>query len=232
MQEKWIARIKRRPSDVNVKSMRVCSDHFEDDDFIYSDLLQVDILLKNGRLEELTGKKIKLKNDAVPNTDRGSKLIRVGLPKAYMAVEQVHSSPKSSRKRLRRDFDRVDELIDENQSLLGYQQLDSGPSCSAEQDLIRKDQAVQCKLSATVKSQYTQIGNPSVREFGSPYLESNREEQEDSSYHDDPEYIPSAGVNTGNKLDFTQRYTSDKHKSGKIDVSHPVSRVLGIKRML
>lgn len=89
IRKKWIARVRRRPTDVSPDSMAVCSDHFEDDDFEPRGLLQADILLQAGRLKDLTGKHIKLKEDAIPNTERSSGLARVGPPKAEKALRPV-----------------------------------------------------------------------------------------------------------------------------------------------
>ena len=64
MQKKWVARVLRRISYVNPESMFVCSEHFEDDDFVYRNLLEADMLSD----ELLVGHHIKLKDDAIPIT--------------------------------------------------------------------------------------------------------------------------------------------------------------------
>ena len=134
MQKKWVVRVLRRISDVHPESMYVCSEHFEDDDFVYRNLLEADMF--SGEL--LVGHHIKLKDDAVPNTDRKTGLLRAGRPIATKAIkrsnddisqnlapEQAEPSSSSSmtraNKRVRRfmDMEDIDKLIDQNQSIVG-----------------------------------------------------------------------------------------------------------------
>ena len=61
--EAWIARVNRQKQHLNLTTMKVCSDHFSDEDFVHGDFLKAS-------LNYTAGIQIKLKNDAVPNTNR------------------------------------------------------------------------------------------------------------------------------------------------------------------
>ena len=43
MQKKWVARVLHRIPDVTPESMFACSEHFEEDDFVYRNLLKADM---------------------------------------------------------------------------------------------------------------------------------------------------------------------------------------------
>lgn len=131
MQRKWMKRVKRPTNDV--QSMYICSDHFEDEDFVYRNLLQAEMLSSDA----LAGHQIKLKDDAVPNTDRKTGNLRLGPPKAVRALKRCHnvlptnneSQVSPSRKRLchKLNFKTVDELISENETIVGtFPSMSSG----------------------------------------------------------------------------------------------------------
>ena len=145
MQKKWIARVLRRPEDINPESMYVCSDHFEDEDYIFRSLQQADFFSQ----ELLKGLKILLKKDAVPNTDRSTGQARKGRPPAKKSLKReasdiavlidppcssssststglAISSKSRAAKRSRRliDFENLDELIAENQRLVEVKQVE------------------------------------------------------------------------------------------------------------
>lgn len=123
MQRKWMKRVNRPTNDV--QSMYICSDHFEDEDFVYRNLLQAEMLSSDA----LDGHQIKLKDDAVPNTDRKTGHLRLGPPKAMRALKRCQnvipankeSEVSPSRKRLchKLNFKTVDELISENETIVG-----------------------------------------------------------------------------------------------------------------
>ena len=125
LQKKWIKRVKRPPSELNTQSMFVCSDHFEDDDFVYRNLLQAEMLSSSA----LAGHHIKLKDDAVPNTDRKTGRLRSGPPKAERALKRNQniitadtsgkSSPSRKRKCKKLSLKNVDDLIWENETIIG-----------------------------------------------------------------------------------------------------------------
>ena len=138
--KKWISRVNLQPSDpeVQVTSMYVCSDHFEDDDFVYRNLLQAELLSSNA----LAGHHIKLKEDAVPNTDRKTGCLRLEPPKAERALKRsqelidgIEITTSLSRKKVRCEklsLKNVDELIWENETIIG-----GLPSMSAVQQNIK-----------------------------------------------------------------------------------------------
>ena len=98
--KEWIARIGRQSSDINTKSMVVCSDHFADNDFQLSDFVRAKVYSRN----QLKGVKVRIKRDAVPNTDRETGMRRPRPP-----------LKECSRKRRRNvGLARIDELIAEN----------------------------------------------------------------------------------------------------------------------
>ena len=106
----WRVRLRRRLEDVK-RTTRVCSDHFADDDFDPS-------LFSAAKLydsETLKKKHIKLKDDAVPNTDRTTGEMRL-----HLQAQSVENGAKRVRKRVRRDVAYIDQLIRENEALVGY----------------------------------------------------------------------------------------------------------------
>ena len=109
----WRLRLRRRPEDVK-PTTRVCSDHFADDDFIPRSFA----FAQQSDSETLKQKHVKLKDDAVPNTDRSTGKMRIHLQ--AQSVENVaSSSTKPVRKRVRRDIAYIDQLIRENEALVG-----------------------------------------------------------------------------------------------------------------
>ena len=111
---KWRKRIRRRPKDVK-KSTRICSEHFTEEDFDPYDLA-------NAQKAETTKKMwIRLKPDSIPNTDRrtGNMVVHFSTP---VTVETAPWRPR--RKRVRRDIEYIDELISENETILGSSPTD------------------------------------------------------------------------------------------------------------
>ena len=98
----WKLRLRRRPEDVN-KNTRVCSEHFTDADFVPFDFST------SQQSESTTRNWIRLKKDAIPNTDRTT-----GEMKVYFQTEcEASRSSKPGRKRARRDIEYIDQLINE-----------------------------------------------------------------------------------------------------------------------
>ena len=137
MQKKWITRVRLRPENVDVDSMIVCSDHFEDDDFINSGLLQVDMLQQIGKLEDLVTTPIRLKQDAVPNTDRTTGQLRIGPPKAKKSPKRAqdcsyesHSISDPAVKRVCQNLtlEEIAEPSRQDELLLGYAPHKSSPT--------------------------------------------------------------------------------------------------------
>ena len=109
--KQWVARVNRRPCDLNTNSMLVCSDHFADVDFEPSKFLESRLCYKKNM-------KIFLKEDAVPNTDRetGGKSDHKELN-----TESAHGSTSStSRKKTRYNPipAAIDDIIRENEEVL------------------------------------------------------------------------------------------------------------------
>ena len=186
--KRWIARVNRVSEHLNPKSLFVCSEHFEDDDFVYSSLLQADLL--NDEL--LARHQIKLKDDAVPNTDRRTGNLRLGRPSATKALKRVcneelpdnqaQPSPSNPRKRPRNrramDAGNIDELIEENRRIVEVAELPLTPDhtssnvptleldVSVPSDVVlldsaepsHKDQSVQ--HSPLYKTRLIQVGKP------------------------------------------------------------------------
>ena len=112
---KWKLRIRRRPEDVN-KNTRVCSEHFADGDFQPADFLTAQQL----EPESMKRKWIRLKKDAVPNTDRITGEMTLHIQSNSVAGEpSTPISSRQERKRVRRDIDYIDQLIKENEEIVG-----------------------------------------------------------------------------------------------------------------
>ena len=112
---KWKLRIRRRPEDVN-KNTRVCSEHFADEDFQPGDFLTA----QQSKPESMKRKWIRLKKDAVPNTERITGEMRLHVQSHSAAGEpSTPSSSRHERKRVRRDIDYIDQLIKENEEIVG-----------------------------------------------------------------------------------------------------------------
>ena len=112
---KWRNRIRRRPEDVK-KSTRICSEHFTEEDFDPYDLA-------NAQKAESTKKMwIRLRPDSIPNTDRrtGKMIVHFSTP----VTEETTTPLRPGRKRVRRDIDYIDELILENDTILGSSSTD------------------------------------------------------------------------------------------------------------
>ena len=88
----WRLRLRRRPEDVE-RNTRVCSDHFADDD----DFDPSSFAFAKSDSETLKKKQIKLKDDAVPNTDRTTGEMRL-----HLQAQSVENGAKPVRKRVRR----------------------------------------------------------------------------------------------------------------------------------
>ena len=104
----WKLRLRRRPEDVN-KNTRVCSEHFTDADFEPFDFSM------SQQSESTTRNWIRLKKDAIPNTDRTTGEVKV----YFQAEGETSSSSKPGRKRVRRDIGYIDQLINENDIIVG-----------------------------------------------------------------------------------------------------------------
>ena len=108
--KKWRLRVQRRPEDITKKSW-VCSEHFCDDDFRPSDLEYTKTM------ESLSKKWIRLKPDAVPNTDRSTGEIKIHVKSKLSSDHAKRDMP--GRKRVRRDIEYIDELLAENEAKIG-----------------------------------------------------------------------------------------------------------------
>ena len=247
MQKKWVARVLRRISDVHPESMYVCSEHFEDDDFVYRNLLEADMF--SGEL--LVGHHIKLKDDAVPNTDRKTGLLRAGRPIATKAIKRTHddisqslaaeqAEPSSSSsmtrgtKRVRgsMDMEDIEKLIDQNQSIVGsfpdeMEVLVDEPIVEI-LEASHKDKAVQHSLRS--KSKQTQIGGLCNSLDNSSYLndlETSGSESDVDKVDDDPDYTP-INPSTSKELDFSRNYSFKRKKMEKMThVTFPISKIIG-----
>ena len=108
--KKWIARVNRRPCDLNTSTMMVCSDHFADADFEASKFLESRLCYK----EKM---KIVLKKDSVPNTNRanGEKCDH-----KKVNTESAEGSQNSTRKKARYHPTEaaIDSVIRENDEVL------------------------------------------------------------------------------------------------------------------
>jgi len=97
----WAVKINRRNKDLT-HMMKVCSDHFFDENFDPSDLCQARLLYRP-RMP------IRLRKGAVPNTDPESESTFKEPPRKA----DIGGTTKS-RKKQRRDIDYIDELVHEN----------------------------------------------------------------------------------------------------------------------
>ena len=97
---KWMLRIRREPEDVN-KNTRVCSEHFADDDFEPNDIFN------SRRMEAPKRVWIRLKKDAIPNTDRETGEMTVYWP-------GKGSVPRPGRKRVRYMDGYIEDMVQED----------------------------------------------------------------------------------------------------------------------
>lgn len=127
--QKWRLRIQRKPEDIT-NNTRVCSEHFCDEDFNFYDLQNA------ARQESVAKLWIRLKPDAVPNTDR-----ETGELKIYCS-SQLGGGPlvkKPRRKRVRRDIGYIDELVKENEEIVGCKQILCESESSLPQTPMKQD---------------------------------------------------------------------------------------------
>lgn len=110
----WKTRIGRRIEDITEK-MQVCSDHFADEDF------QNYTKIRNFYYE---GMHIKLKDTAIPNTDRETQYFI----KSKVADTPPSAQSKRSRERIRRDGQSINAFIEEQEKIL------QSPSSSSQVD--------------------------------------------------------------------------------------------------
>ena len=84
LQKQWIARINRRPQDINIATMRVCSEHFSDEDYEFSGY-------NRSKLCYTERMPIPLKTTAIPNTspDDG-KLLKHGSETSHQGQSEVN----------------------------------------------------------------------------------------------------------------------------------------------
>ena len=83
----WVSRIDREFKHINFKSMRICSDHFSDEDFEQKSFYRTTIQPPG----KWKGTRILLKPDAVPNTIRASGERRLPRPTAANSEAANHS---------------------------------------------------------------------------------------------------------------------------------------------
>ena len=67
MRRRWMSRINRTSDNLVPNKHKVCSEHFAEEDFDPGDLLAFRMMS-----EKYPNSRIRLKDDAVPNTDRGT----------------------------------------------------------------------------------------------------------------------------------------------------------------
>ena len=113
--KKWRLRMRRLPEDIT-KNSWVCSEHFCDDDFRPYDLEYTKTT------DSFSKKWIRLKPDAVPNTDRSTGEIKIHVKSR---LNSDHANPDMpGRKRVRRDIEYIDQLVAENEAMIGSAILD------------------------------------------------------------------------------------------------------------
>ena len=105
----------------------MCSEHFADNDFDPCSFT----FAQRSDSESLKKKWVKLKNDAIPNTDRATGEMKLHL-QARSVENSASSSTQPGRKRVRRDVGYIDQLIRENEAI-----VDS--VATREEDQIRTD---------------------------------------------------------------------------------------------
>ena len=205
---RWVSRIDRRPQDVNVDTMVVCSEHFQDEDFKFSQYQNSVERFQRG--ESLKGINITLKEDSIPNTDRSTGLKRL---RAF----QDEGQPSERRRRRNVGLSRIDDLIAENELILGgasdniIRSLDEGSTQSGDEvqterttDLSTTDQPLHFEItepSSTVvkkKSVLTQTDfnckcfPTGESQFG--VSDSDSDECEHDSETTDPSFQPVEGL--------------------------------------
>ena len=107
---KWKLRIRRRPEDVT-KHSQICSEHFADEDFKPYDLECVK------QAESVTNMWVRLKPDSIPNTDRVTGKLKIHQQSNFNINSGNSNQPR--RKRVRRDIGYIDQLVEENDAILG-----------------------------------------------------------------------------------------------------------------
>lgn len=184
LQKKWVARINRRPQDINTKTMRVCSEHFANDDYEFSGY-------NRSKLCYSDRMSIPLKSNAIPNTssDDGTAL-------------KYGKDTAESRKRVRRyGPTAVDDLIRENEEIIS---LLPGPSSQRqhEQDESLSDVAepsidiITPSLEATCKPQKHKLIQCNLPLVSKPDVSYLQDEEQDCLYETvddkigDPSYKP------------------------------------------
>ncbi|KAL5265183.1 hypothetical protein ACHWQZ_G006064 [Mnemiopsis leidyi] len=110
---KWKSRIRRNPEDIT-KNTVICSEHFSEDDFRQYDLENVN------RSESVDRIWIRLKPDAVPNTDRTT-----GEKRAFPFSEEEPADYRKGRKRVRGDIAYIDQLVADNMTVLESSSIDT-----------------------------------------------------------------------------------------------------------
>ena len=107
MANSWKYRIGRRPEDVTISKMFVCSDHFNDQDFTDHSQSQIKLCYSEGM-------HIYLSATAIPNTDMETQaMVR---PTAHNTESPAPS--RRDRKRVRRDPASIDAFILEQEQIL------------------------------------------------------------------------------------------------------------------
>jgi len=142
---KWRSRIRRRPEDVK-RSTRICSEHFAEEDFDPYDLA-------NARKAASTKKMwIRLRPDSIPNTDRqtGKMIVHFSSP------ETEETTPlRPGRKRVRRDIEYIDELISDNDKILGSSSNDLSNTEPEDRYQVEKPSASENNDCVSIPSVHT-----------------------------------------------------------------------------
>ena len=145
----WRLRIGRRPEDVTDK-MLVCSDHFNDEDFINH------VKIKLSYHDKMH---IRLNPLAVPNTDSETREMRKNLNLGGTTDLNADSPGPSnrSRKRVRRDIASIEEFIHEQELILEPKLGDERPNDevtdsdlpSSTMNVSSSTQTILCECSCT-----------------------------------------------------------------------------------
>ena len=118
----WVSRIDREMTHMNFKSMRICSDHFCDDDFVQTAFYRTKIQDP----EHWKSMKIPLKPDAIPNTIRDTGERRTPRPASAVSNTSSINTPVLKVKRtgvkrrltITNSIEHIDNLLNVNESLI------------------------------------------------------------------------------------------------------------------
>ena len=240
--KKWVDRIGRMPRDINTDKMVVCSDHFEEEDFNFRQY-QHSLQLYN-KNESLKGTNITLKDDAIPNTDRSSGLKRIRSP-----CSDIAGQPSRNRRKRNVALERIEELIEENITIVGDSDDGKlGQSMSQDDVLEKSKETNEITPYSTVSSQPDSVPIietksivtqtdfsckcfPSSKQQQQPVFDTESEDDESDSEVGDPSYQLQNISESGTAHDTwkERRYFSKKEKR---PVKTPISAaIVGMEQL-